>query len=78
MTDRQFSPVVMFVYAKPEHTRKTIESLAKNPEASSTDLFIYSDAAKVIRIPLLFVKCATLYPVYPASRVSVYTLGLKT
>ncbi|EAB6271748.1 glycosyltransferase [Salmonella enterica] len=46
MTDRQFSPVVMFVYAKPEHTRKTIESLAKNPEASSTDLFIYSDAAK--------------------------------
>ncbi len=46
MTDRQFSPVVMFVYAKPEHTRKTIESLAKNPEASNTDLFIYSDAAK--------------------------------
>ncbi|MCS1314601.1 hypothetical protein NX035_08200 [Escherichia coli] len=46
MTDRQFSPVVMFVYAKPEHTRKTIDALARNPEAIHTDLFIYSDAAR--------------------------------
>ncbi|MCZ0305634.1 hypothetical protein OZG88_22685 [Escherichia coli] len=36
----------MFVYAKPEHTRKTIDALARNPEAIHTDLFIYSDAAR--------------------------------
>lgn len=46
MTDKHYAPVVMFVYAKPEHTRKTIEALAKNPEALHTDLFIYSDAAR--------------------------------
>jgi hypothetical protein len=46
MTDKHCAPVVMFVYAKPEHTRKTIEALANNPEATNTDLFIYSDAAR--------------------------------
>ncbi|MCZ0404974.1 hypothetical protein OZG83_22660 [Escherichia coli] len=34
------------MYAKPEHTRKTIDALARNPEAIHTDLFIYSDAAR--------------------------------
>ncbi|EHL7104015.1 hypothetical protein QO947_000044 [Salmonella enterica] len=46
MTDKHYAPVVMFVYAKPEHTSKTIQALASNPEAAHTDLFIYSDAAR--------------------------------
>ena len=40
------SPVVIFVYARPDHTRKTIESLAKNYFADETEVCIYSDAAK--------------------------------
>ena len=40
------APVVIFVYARPEHTFKTIESLANNSLARETDVYIYSDAAK--------------------------------
>lgn len=40
------APVVVFVYNRPEHTRKTIESLAENYLAKETDVFIFSDAAK--------------------------------
>lgn len=40
------APVLIFVYARPEHTRKTIESLASNYLASATDVFIFSDAPK--------------------------------
>jgi hypothetical protein len=40
------APVVIFVYERPEHTKKTIEALAKNYLANETELYIYSDAAK--------------------------------
>lgn len=40
------APIVVFVYARPEHTKKTIESLTKNYLASETEVYIYSDAAK--------------------------------
>lgn len=40
------APVAIFVYARPEHTAKTIESLAKNVWADETDVFIFCDAAK--------------------------------
>lgn len=40
------SPVIIFVYARPDHTRKTIESLAKNYFADETEVYICSDAAK--------------------------------
>lgn len=36
----------MFVYNRPEHTKKTIESLKKNRLAEQTDIYIYSDGAK--------------------------------
>lgn len=41
-----YAPIVLFVYARLEHLKKTIESLIKNPESSSSDLIIFSDAAK--------------------------------
>ncbi len=40
------SPILLFVYARPEHTQKTIESLLQNKEASFSDLIIFSDAPK--------------------------------
>lgn len=40
------APIVLFVYARPEHTRKTIQALARNSLAEQSDLIIYSDAPK--------------------------------
>jgi len=41
-----YAPVVLFVYNRPEHTKKTIDSLKLNECASKTNLIIYSDASK--------------------------------
>ncbi|MDD3050795.1 MAG: glycosyltransferase [Candidatus Cloacimonetes bacterium] len=41
------SPIVLFVYNRPWHTRQTIEALQKNELASESELFIYSDGAKI-------------------------------
>ncbi|WMW65044.1 DapH/DapD/GlmU-related protein [Nitratidesulfovibrio liaohensis] len=41
----QLAPVILFVYARPDHTRKTIDALRKNHLANDTNLIIYSDAA---------------------------------
>ncbi len=38
--------VSLFVYARPEHTRRTVESLLANEDAENHDLIIYSDAAR--------------------------------
>lgn len=40
------APIVLFVYNRPEHTRKTIEALRANRLASDSRLFIFSDGAK--------------------------------
>ena len=40
------APVVIFVYARPVHTKQTIESLAKNYFADETEVHIYSDSPK--------------------------------
>lgn len=40
------APVVLFVYNRPEHTKKTITALVNNSLAHETSLFIYSDAPK--------------------------------
>ena len=40
------SPVLLFVYNRPVHTRQAVTSLLRNALASQTLLFIYSDAAK--------------------------------
>ena len=39
-------PILLFVYNRPEHTRRCIESLQKNSLASESTLFIYADGAK--------------------------------
>ncbi|EJD6477299.1 glycosyltransferase [Providencia rettgeri] len=46
MKQPKLAPVVLFVYNRPMHTKQTIDALLQNPEASFTDLIVYSDAAK--------------------------------
>lgn len=43
-----FAPVVLFVYNRPKHTKKTLEALEKNLLARDTELFIFSDGAKTV------------------------------
>lgn len=40
------APIVVFVYNRPKHTKKTIEALANNYLAKESELFIFSDGPK--------------------------------
>jgi len=40
------APIILFVYNRPGHTKRTVESLLKNTLVSRSNLFIFSDAAK--------------------------------
>ena len=42
----RYSPIALFVYNRPAHTKKTIEALKRNSLAKYSDLIIFSDAAK--------------------------------
>lgn len=42
----ELAPIVLFVYRRPEHVRRTVEALLLNEEAKHSNLIIYSDAAK--------------------------------
>ena len=41
-----YAPILLFVYNRPEHTRRVIESLQANAEAAESELFIYADQAR--------------------------------
>lgn len=41
-----YTPILLFVYNRLTHTRRCVEALLKNPLASESELFIYSDGAK--------------------------------
>jgi len=40
----KLSPIIVFTYNRPWHTRQTIEALQKNEFAGDSEIFIYSDA----------------------------------
>jgi len=42
----KLAPIVLFVYNRPEHTKRTVESLLKNTFASASRLFIFTDGPK--------------------------------
>lgn len=42
----KLAPIVLFVYNRPYHTKKTVEALKKNRLSEESELIIYSDAAK--------------------------------
>lgn len=41
------APIVLFVYKRPDHTKKTLESLSKNELISGSELIIFADGPKV-------------------------------
>src|SRR6201996_1286488 len=43
---QNLAPIALFVYNRPEHTRRTISYLQKNLLADESRLFIFSDGAK--------------------------------
>lgn len=43
---QNFAPIALFVYNRPEHTRRTLSFLQKNHLAEESRLFIFSDGAK--------------------------------
>jgi len=45
-SEPDFAPVVLFVYNRPAHTRRTVESLLGNHLAAESDLFVFCDGAK--------------------------------
>jgi hypothetical protein len=42
------APIALFVYKRPDHTRRTLEALAECELASQSKLFIFSDGPKTI------------------------------
>lgn len=40
------APIALFVYNRPDHTRRTVESLRQNKLAGASDLLVFSDAPK--------------------------------
>lgn len=41
------APIVLFVYNRPEHTKRTINTLKQNELAQESELFIFSDGEKI-------------------------------
>jgi len=44
--DTTYAPIALFTFMRPEHTRRTLGSLAQNPEFAESELFIYCDGAR--------------------------------
>lgn len=42
----KYSPIVLFLYNRPDHTKLTLDALANNTEARDSELFIYCDGVK--------------------------------
>ena len=40
------APIVLFAFQRPEHTRRTIEALQRNPEARQSILWIFADGPR--------------------------------
>lgn len=43
---QQLAPIALFVYNRPQHTLRTLESLQQNDLASASKLYIFSDGPK--------------------------------
>ena len=41
-----YAPIVLFVYNRPDHTRRTVEGLLGNAEAKESLLYIFADGPK--------------------------------
>ncbi|MCG8571197.1 MAG: glycosyltransferase [Spirochaetes bacterium] len=52
MNGSSLAPIILFVYNRPEHTRKTLAALKNNIMADQSDLYIYSDGKKELTDPI--------------------------
>jgi hypothetical protein len=41
-----YAPIALFVYKRPEHTRRTIEALKRCPEFAESPVFVFSDGPR--------------------------------
>lgn len=46
-----FAPIILFVYNRPEHTRRTLEALRDNEGANESILYVYADGPKANEDP---------------------------
>ena len=46
MTDNALAPILLFVYNRPQHTRRLLDSLLANDECRLSSLYVYSDGAR--------------------------------
>ena len=46
MNAAALAPIVLFVYNRPEHTRRTVEALRANRLAPQSRLFVFADGPK--------------------------------
>lgn len=44
---KDFAPIVLFVYNRPEHTRQTLKALSENELIGQSELYIYSDGPRL-------------------------------
>jgi GT2 family glycosyltransferase len=42
----RLAPIALFVYRRPDHTRRTLESLLRNPEARESPLYVFCDGPR--------------------------------
>lgn len=47
--NKTLAPIALFVYNRPEHTRKVVEALLICPEAKDSDLIVFSDAPRGLK-----------------------------
>lgn len=40
------APIALFVFKRPEHTRRALEALARNAEFSSSELHVFCDGSR--------------------------------
>ncbi|GAA68730.1 glycosyltransferase [Pseudoalteromonas sp. BSi20429] len=46
--EKEYAPVVLFAYARPEHTLRTVNALKENLLANETELYVFLDYPKKI------------------------------
>jgi hypothetical protein len=44
--NRRFAPIALFTFKRPEHTQRTLEALARNPEFALSELHIFCDGSR--------------------------------
>ena len=56
----KYAPIALFVYKRPDHTRRTLEALIRCPEFENSLLYVFSDAAKKIQDEKLVLETRNL------------------